>query len=91
MAEITGAQAASKNLQLKIHKLDQESLKQQELIYNAEFQIQQLERKVSRAQGIRSDEEKKALNTKIEELQKQLDEHKAQNTFLVNQVKLDSN
>lgn len=46
ISEIAGSQAAAKNLSAKIHKLDSESVRQQELIYTAEFQIQQLERKV---------------------------------------------
>ncbi len=87
IAEISGAQAASKNLAAKVHKLDQNSLRQQELIYNAEFQIQQLERKVSRAQGERSDEEKRALNAKIGELQGVLSNVKAQNAMLHTQCK----
>ena len=58
IAEISGGQAAAKNLNHKIHELDQQSLRQQELIYTAEFQIQQMERKVARAGGERSDEEK---------------------------------
>ena len=33
-------QTADKNLRLKIHTLDSESMKQQELIYNADFSIQ---------------------------------------------------
>ena len=48
IAEISGGQAAAKNLNHKIHELDQQSLRQQELIYTAEFQIQQIERKVAR-------------------------------------------
>lgn len=59
IAQISGSQAASKNLSSKIHKLDEQSLRQQELIYNSEFEIQQLERKVARASGERSDEETK--------------------------------
>ena len=35
--------------------------RQQELLYNAEFQIQQIERKVARGLGERSDEEKRQL------------------------------
>ena len=65
IAEISGGQAAAKNLNHKIHELDQQSLRQQELIYTAEFQIQQMERKVARAGGERSDEEKIILNKKI--------------------------
>ena len=39
--------------------------RQQELLYNAEFQIQQIERKVARGLGERSDEEKKKLKLEI--------------------------
>lgn len=58
-----------KNLQTKIHSLDHEQTRQQELIYSAEFQIQQMERKVARGLGERTDDEKKALTTKIRELE----------------------
>ena len=78
----TGAQAASKNLSTKTHQLDQESLRQQELIYNAEFQIQQLERKVARASGERSGDEKKVLNEKISSLQTDLGQLQAQRSML---------
>ena len=87
IAEISGAQAASKNLNTKIHELDQSSLRQQELIYTAEFQIQQMERKVARAGGERSDEEKILLNAKIKEVQAGLDEVKEQQKMLKMQEK----
>lgn len=58
-----------KNLQTKVHGLDQEQTRQQELIYSAEFQIQQMERKVARGMGERTDEEKQILNDKIRELE----------------------
>ena len=38
-AEIQGAKAASRNLSSKLYKLDQESLKQQEIVYNQVRQI----------------------------------------------------
>ena len=44
-------------------------MRQKELIYNAEFQIQQMERKVARGLGVRSDEEKRRLNAQIAELE----------------------
>eukprot|EP00903_Cladosiphon_okamuranus_P007688 g7452.t1 len=69
IAEICGAQATMKNLQTKVHALDQEQTRQQELIYSAEFQIQQMERKVARGMGERTDEEKSQLNSKIRELE----------------------
>ena len=36
-SEINGSQAAAKNMQSKIHKLDAESMKQMELVYNQEY------------------------------------------------------
>lgn len=58
-----------KNLHTKVHALDQEQTRQQELIYSAEFQIQQMERKVARGMGERTDQEKQNLNTKIQQLE----------------------
>lgn len=58
-----------KNLQTKIHTLDQDQTRQQELIYSAEFQIQKMERKVARGMGERTDEEKQLLNAKIKQLE----------------------
>merc|ERR1712196_758231 len=88
IAEISSAEAAGRNLADKIRKLDAQSLRQQELVYNAEFQIQQLERKVSRASGIRTDEEKKVLNKRIAVLKEELQEAKSQNVMLAEQRKL---
>merc|ERR1711871_800459 len=87
IAEISGAQASAKNLNHKIHLLDQESLRQQELVYNAEFKIQQMERKVARAGGERSDEEKVELNKKIAIAQKGLEAVKEQQKMLLHQTK----
>ena len=87
IAEISGGQAAAKNLNHKIHELDQSSLRQQELIYTAEFQIQQMERKVARAGGERSDEEKIILNKKIKMVQAVLDEEKEKQKMLKMQEK----
>ncbi|KAL7749405.1 Coiled-coil domain-containing protein 39 [Sorochytrium milnesiophthora] len=86
-AEISGAQAAVKNLQSKISRLDQESLKQQALLYNQEYSLQQLERKVRRAQGDRTDEEKQALNKRIEELNTALDIQTKSYTLISTQLK----
>ncbi|KAF0687146.1 Aste57867_21117 [Aphanomyces stellatus] len=87
IAEISGAQAANRNLQAKIKLLDQSALRQQELVYNGEFQIQQMERKVSRASGERSADETKALKAEIETLQTEFDEALAQFTMLQTQCK----
>ncbi|GBG24660.1 Coiled-coil domain-containing protein 39 [Hondaea fermentalgiana] len=87
LAEISGAQATGKNLSHEIQRLDEESLRQKELVYTAEFQIQQLERRVARAKGIRSDDEKKVLNKRIAECKQELEAAQSQNGMLLSQVK----
>jgi chromosome segregation ATPase len=67
--------------------LDQEALKQQALLYNQEFQIQQLERKVRRAQGDRTDEEKEVLELKIAQLNKNLENNNKKHVLLTTQLK----
>jgi predicted nucleic acid-binding Zn-ribbon protein len=52
--EIQGSMAACRNLQSHINKLNQDFQRQQELLYNAEYQIQLMERKVARARGERT-------------------------------------
>ena len=88
IAEIAGGQAQNKNLAGNISKNDSQVVKQQELLYNAEFQVQQLERKVQRAGGERSDDEKRALNARIEKLTSQLEGVNAEHSMLTEQVKL---
>ena len=87
IAEISGAQASAKNLNFKIHTLDQESLRQQELVYNAEFQIQQMERKVARGLGERSDDEKKKLNVVIAEQEASLEAAREKKKMLTAQCR----
>eukprot|EP00756_Hemistasia_phaeocysticola_P014777 Hpha_TRINITY_DN15359_c3_g7::TRINITY_DN15359_c3_g7_i1::g.88239::m.88239 len=87
LAEISGAQAQNKNMASKIAQLDQESFKQQELLYNVEFQVQQMERKVNRAKGERTEEEKRELKEKIQVLQTMLDDLMKQYKVLDLQVK----
>ena len=76
-----------KNLRHKIKALDKESVKQAELIYNAEYEIQLMERKLSVVKGERSDAEKKALTAQIEKCKEELKEAKDQQKFLVNQTR----
>ena len=87
LAEISGAQAQARNMAAKISQLDAETFKQQELLYTIEFNIQQMERKVNRAKGERTEEEKKELQEKIEMLQKMLDDLVKQHKVLDTQVK----
>jgi len=71
----------------RIAALDRESQKQNQLLYNVDFQLQQLERKVARAGGERSLEEKEALEKKIKELQQVLEEQVKEQKLLHGQVK----
>ena len=85
--EIQGIMAACRNLQSHINKLNQEFQKQQELLYNAEYQIQLMERKVARARGERTLEEKKDLQKDVEVAQKKHDEIAEQHKILNESVK----
>jgi coiled-coil domain-containing protein 39 len=49
-------------------QLDKEAARQQDLLYNAEIQIQQIERKIARGMGERSDGKRIALKKQIEKL-----------------------
>ena len=86
LAEVSGAQAQGKNMAAKIRKLDGESFKQQELLYTIEFNIQQMERKVNRAKGERTEEEKRDLQEQIDTLQKMYDDLLKQHKVLDVQV-----
>jgi chromosome segregation ATPase len=79
--------AACRNLQSHINKLNQEFQKQQELLYNAEYQIQLMERKVARARGERTLEEKKDLQKDIDEASKKNSDIKTQYKILNESVK----
>lgn len=87
IAEIAGGQSQNKNMGHKILQLDSQVVKQQENLYNAEFQIQQLERKVARAGGARSDEETRLLTAKIAAVTEVLDERVAEHNMLTASVK----
>lgn len=86
-AEIQGSQAALRNLSSKIAKLDTDSLKQQEIIYNQDFAVQQLERRINRMQGERSNEEKIQLEQKIKDLTEELDQKNNTHVLLTLQLK----
>jgi chromosome segregation ATPase len=73
LSEIQGSQSRAKNLALKIQEFDRETQKQMELLYNSNFQIQQLERKIARIEGERTEEEKLELQAQIDQLTRILD------------------
>ncbi len=64
-AEIHGGRAALRNLGSKQQSLDEEALKQQEILYTQGFQLQQLQHKLNRLDGERTDDEKNALISRI--------------------------
>lgn len=69
MAEIEGSQSQSKNLQIRINDFDKEILKQLELLYNANFQIQLMENKIAKMQGTNTAEDTSEYEKKIKELE----------------------
>ena len=81
-SDIQGTMAALRNLQSHINKLHQELARQQELLYNAEYQIQLLERKVARANGERTSKEAKILMEQTEAEEKKKAEIKKQHDRL---------
>jgi len=87
IADISGAQNRDRMMKGRIAALDRESQKQNQLLYNVDFQLQQLERKVARAGGERSLEEKEQLEKKIAELAIVLDEQKKEQKLLHGQCK----
>lgn len=86
-AEIQGSRAAARNLNSKISKVDHDSLKQQEIIYNQDFNIQQLERRINRMQGEQSNEEKLQLEARIKDLVEELEQRTSTHNLLSLQLK----
>ncbi|XP_048844372.1 coiled-coil domain-containing protein 39 isoform X2 [Brienomyrus brachyistius] len=86
-AEITGCRASLSNLNSRLNKMDQTSLKQQKIIYNQDFQIQQLERKISRLKGEVTGEEKWVLEAKVSDLSEALEEKRTTSSMLMLQLK----
>ncbi|XP_061099981.1 coiled-coil domain-containing protein 39-like [Conger conger] len=87
LAEISGSRATLSNLNSRLDKMERSSLRQQEMIYNKEFQIQLLERKLSRMRGEANTEEEQALKKKEAELAAALEEEKKTAKMLALQLK----
>ncbi|CAL8370329.1 unnamed protein product [Boreogadus saida] len=73
-AQILGGKAALAGLKGHMGKLDQSLLKQQEIIYNQNIQIQQLESKVARLLGEVDTEERRALEQETAQLTSALEQ-----------------
>ncbi|CAD8119319.1 unnamed protein product [Paramecium sonneborni] len=88
--EIQANVSACRNYQAHINKLIQEFQRQQELLYNAEYQIQLMERRVARAKGERTLEEKKDLENEIKEIEEKVNLQKKEfKTLLLSLKRLD--
>ena len=70
IGDINNVISAKKNLKANILKLDNDINKQGELLYNVDFQIQLMERKVDWVQGKRTQEETNEINKKTEIFEK---------------------
>ncbi|CAF0900037.1 unnamed protein product [Adineta ricciae] len=86
-AEINGAIVTLTNLDLKIRRLDHEALKQQEVLYHQDFEIQSVERRINRMQGEKSTEEQAMLEKKISELEVELQRKRDDYLMLTEQRK----
>ena len=73
VAEISGAQSQNRSLAAKLEALDGRMQHQQEALYAIQFQEVVMRRKVARAQGVRSEDEKEALIARIQELTRTLE------------------
>ncbi|NXN98255.1 CCD39 protein, partial [Rhinopomastus cyanomelas] len=87
LAEIEGSQTLLKNLKSRLQKLEADIFKQQEFIYNQDFCIQQVQRRLSRLEGDVNAEEKQVLEAKVAELKKTLEEKKNTHDTLLAQHK----
>ncbi|KRX02640.1 hypothetical protein PPERSA_11980 [Pseudocohnilembus persalinus] len=85
--DIQGNMAACRNLKAHISNLNQDFQRQQELLYNAEYQIQLMERKVARAKGERTLEERNDIKNEKEKAQNENDEVKSENKKLKDSLK----
>jgi chromosome segregation ATPase len=81
LTEVQGIISMSKNLDTHLNKLHSEIQRQQELLYNADYQIQLLERKVARRMGEKTLEEtdflKEVIREKEEETAKVREKYQA--------------
>ena len=85
--DIASSRSTYKNLASKIRDLEAKYSRQQEVLYNTEFDLQQMERKVARGLGERSDEEKIQLQGQIDELERDLEAQQAKRKTLAEQCK----
>ncbi|KAG9391418.1 chromosome segregation protein [Carpediemonas membranifera] len=83
--DISGAQSMLRNLTSSVRDKDAEQQKLVRKLYSVNFEVQKLQRRLERAQGHRTAEEKTALNDKIASLEASLAERKAEFKLLQQQ------
>ncbi|XP_069720801.1 coiled-coil domain-containing protein 39 isoform X2 [Phaenicophaeus curvirostris] len=76
LVEIEGSRLSLKNLKSRLHRLDTDALKQLDLMYNQDFYIQQVQRRLSRLEGEVNADEKQVLEAKVADLKRTLEEKK---------------
>ncbi len=86
-ARAAGGQGQNRNLASRLSQLDEQVGRQQELLYSVDFQLQEMERRVARAKGVRSDEETKQLNLRIQQLTSLLEGVNGEHLMLLEQVR----
>eukprot|EP00887_Chlorella_sp_A99_P001108 scaffold14.g1108.t1 len=85
--ELGGARAQGRSLSHRLAQLEEHMVRQREVLYNVDFQLVQMERKVARAAGERTKDETEALNARIAALSTALEVARAEQAMLVEQVK----
>lgn len=85
IADIHGAQASIKNFTSKANELENKRTRQKELLENANFKLQQMETKVARGLGERSNDEQQKLHARIGILETELESEKKKKLILLQQ------
>ena len=83
--EVKGSQANIKNYASKISEFEQKRARQGEILDNATFELKQVEKKVARGLGVRTNEEQIQLKSRIEDLEKELNSEKQKKMVLLQQ------
>ena len=85
IADIHGTQASIKNFTSKANELENKRTRQKELLEDANFKLQQMETKVARGLGERSNDEQQKLHERIEILEMELESEKQKKLVLLQQ------
>lgn len=81
-AKVKNNQTAIRNMNNKINRLDQDALKQEGMLYSQDLMIENLNRRVARMQGQVKTEEMSQYKSKIETLNKELEEKDSNHKIL---------